>query len=415
MTAAGQMDTILGKDSALMRRAGQTGMLAAGRRGLQNSSFAAGAATAAMADRATPLAQQDAQTHFQNLRGNLDAENRAAEVSTGRETDISALNAKQQTQTSQFNAAQQNAMEQLNVQLGVDVSKFNAAEFNQLEALNTQLETAVSQGNADAENRIKQQIADLDQAAKTRTAELQNQTDLANAAAQNQMEQLNAQLQTAVNQGNAEAENRIRQQMADIQASIDTRNAELQQQMSQFNTDAQNRAASQYADAQTQTSMQNAAAENEMTARVLDGNQRLNEQYLAGSQAMDLASIQGRYNQLITSNTAAAQIYDSYLSAIGSAMSNHEVSPGRIASYVNVMAQQLEGSLQFIDEINSLDLGGIDVPGAASGGGTGPTSTIRPEYEAPAAGTAPTAGTPGTTTGGTDSYRGGTGFSRYQL
>jgi hypothetical protein len=412
MTAIGQLDRMTAVDSPTMRRAAQQGMLTAARRGLQNSSFAAGAAQGAMVDRAAPLAQQDAQTNFQNLRANLDAENRAAEVSTGRETDIAALNAQLGVDVSKFNADQINRMEQLNTQLGVDVSKFNASEFNQMEALNAQLQTAVSQGNAEEQNRIRMQIAELDQASEIRNAELQQQNNQFNADVQNQMEQLNAQLQTAVNQGNAEAENRIKQQMADLQQQVEIRNAELEQQNSQFNAEAENIAARQAAGLETEVSVSNAQMTNAQRAQILEGNQRLNEQYLAGSQAMDLATIQGRYQQLIAGNNAAAMIYDSYLSAIGNAMSNHEITPGRVASYVNVMAQQLEGSLEMIDAMNTMDLGPVDVPGAASGGGTGATSTIRPEYEAPAAGTAPTAGTPGTTTGGTGSYRGDTG-SRY--
>jgi hypothetical protein len=279
MTAAGQLNQITSLDSANMRRAANQGMLTAARRGLQNSSFAAGAAQGAMVDRATPLAQQDAATYFQNMRANLDATNRAAEVSTGRETDVSALN--------------------------------------------SQLEQQVNLANADAENR---------------------------------MAELNAQLDTAVSQQNADMINRIQSQMQEIEAGINTRNAELS----------------------TQVSMANADSVNRMNQQVLAGYQSLNEQYLRGEQAVDLAAIQGRYQQLISSNNAAASIYQTYMSSIGQAMANHEVTPQRIAQYVNVMAQQLEGSLELIDAMNGLNLGGeTNVPGAGSVG-SGTNSSVFP-------------------------------------
>ena len=59
MTSAGQLTGITASGSPLMQRAAQEGLLQAGRRGLDNSSIAAGAATGAMVDRATPLAQQE--------------------------------------------------------------------------------------------------------------------------------------------------------------------------------------------------------------------------------------------------------------------------------------------------------------------------------------------------------------------
>ena len=90
------------------------------------------------------------------------------------------------------------------------------------------------------------------------------------------------------------------------------------------------------------------------------------------------------------------------MSAIGSAMANHEVTPQRISQYINVMAQQMEGSLELIDAMNGLNLENIDLPSTystgtgdgniypstnytpPSGGGTTP-----PGYEEPAPGPGP--------------------------
>lgn len=74
-TVAGQLNKITSEDSPTMQRAKTEGMLTAGRRGLQNSSIAAGTAMGAMVDRALPIAQQDANTNAVQSQKNQDALN----------------------------------------------------------------------------------------------------------------------------------------------------------------------------------------------------------------------------------------------------------------------------------------------------------------------------------------------------
>jgi hypothetical protein len=295
MTAAGRMADITGQDSPLMQRAARLGMLTAARRGLGNSSFAAGAATGEMVDRATPLAQQDAATYFQNMRSNLDAINRAREVSTGRETDMSALNA----------------------QLAQQVNMQNAAFEQEAAKLNAQLETAVSQQNAQMANEIRQRMAEQDQ-----------QRNMFNAEATNRTEQLNAQ---------------------------------MEQQANMFETESQARL-------------------QEMT---LQSNIELNKQYLAGTQALDLQALQSRYQQLISTNQQAAMMYQGYMDAIGSAMANDRITPERMASYITVMRSQMEGALEFMDAVNTLGMGDVQLPGATYTRETGlaPGEPISPEQQ----------------------------------
>jgi hypothetical protein len=82
-TAAGQVDSILSKDSPLMQRARTLATQQMAQRGLVNSSMAQGAGVAAMIDRATPLAQQDAQTYSQRALANMEATNQAGLFNTG--------------------------------------------------------------------------------------------------------------------------------------------------------------------------------------------------------------------------------------------------------------------------------------------------------------------------------------------
>lgn len=317
MTSAGQVNAITAQDSPLMQRAAQEGLLQAGKRGLGNSSFAAGAATGAMVDRATPLAQQDAATYYQNMRANLDAENRTSEVSTGRETDISSLN----------------------TQLGTNVDLSNSAESNKMTALN---------------------------------AEMENNVSLANAKAANDIAQLNAQMETAVSQQNAQEANRIAMQIADLQTQVEARNSELQTQTSQMN-----------ADLETKTSMQDASAENQLADTVLRGNQALNTQFLSGSQQMDLAALEGRFKQLIATNEIAGSLYRTQMEAIATIMSS-ERKPATVAGFITTMTQQLEGGLEMIDAINTINFsatGGSAADAFAPGGAApAPDPVVSPTY-----------------------------------
>ena len=74
-TVSGQLSGLLSQDSPLMQRAKYQGIATANSRGLLNSSLAAGAAQAAMIDAALPVAQQDAQTYYDQSRANQDVQN----------------------------------------------------------------------------------------------------------------------------------------------------------------------------------------------------------------------------------------------------------------------------------------------------------------------------------------------------
>ncbi|WP_277810694.1 hypothetical protein [Chromohalobacter canadensis] len=76
-TSQYQLEQMLASDSPLMQRAATQGQQQANQRGLLNSSMAAEASQGAMIDRATPLAQQDAQTYFQNSQANTDRQQQA--------------------------------------------------------------------------------------------------------------------------------------------------------------------------------------------------------------------------------------------------------------------------------------------------------------------------------------------------
>lgn len=365
-SSASQLNRITSQDSPLMRRARQAAMDMAARRGLTNSSFAAGAGMGEMVDRATPLAIEDARAGQQFGLENL----RQAAA-------MEQMNAQLQTETSQFNAGQSNEAARLNAQLETAVSQGNAQEANRIRTrlteleqqaaaanmgaendmaqLNAQLQTAVSQGNTQAENAIRTRMAELQQQTALANADAQTRVSMGNAQMQTEMSQLNAQLQTAVSEGNAQQANAIR-----------TRMAELEQQ-----------ARAQTADLQAQTSQFNAQQFNALNADVLRMNTEINRQFMAGEQAMDLAQIQGRYNQLLSANETAARMYQSYFDSIAASMANPDISPGRVAQYVNVQQSMLEAGLRMMDQMNNIDLGEFELPGAR-GTGAGSNEGIMP-------------------------------------
>ena len=63
-SVAGRVAALTSQDSPMMRQAAAQGLTAANRRGVSNSSIGIGAAQAAVIDRATPIASQDAQQSF---------------------------------------------------------------------------------------------------------------------------------------------------------------------------------------------------------------------------------------------------------------------------------------------------------------------------------------------------------------
>lgn len=218
-----QLNNITSQDSPYIKLARQQGMLSAARRGLGNSSIAAGNSESAAVAAAMPAAQQNAGQEFAQSRANQDASNAAAAT---------------------------------NAELGTHVSETNAS----------------------------------------------NQTD------------------------------------------VSKQNAQLKTQTSQFNS-SQDFAAK----------MANAASANDMRKLVLQQNADLNKQFLANSGAKDLATINGEFQTLISSNTAAGSLYDSYFNAISALMQNTSIDPGQMTTKLALLQSQLESGLKVIQSTQGID------------------------------------------------------------
>jgi len=110
-------------------------------------------------------------------------------------------------------------------------------------------------------------------------------------------------------------------------------NAELTQQAGQFN----------------------ASQQNAINSQIMALNTELNTQYLRGTQALDLATIQGQFQTLITNNAIAGEMFSGYMNVIGNIMANPDMDPGRVASAIQIQQNMLTQGLTFIGQINNQD------------------------------------------------------------
>lgn len=110
-SSANRAKDIMSEKSPLMRMAGQEGMLTAAKRGLGNSSIAAGNAQAAMAKAAVPLAQQDArQSQTQELANQTNLQE-AGRVNVTEANDMTTTNVRAQNDANILDTTEANDMQ----------------------------------------------------------------------------------------------------------------------------------------------------------------------------------------------------------------------------------------------------------------------------------------------------------------
>lgn len=226
---------------------------------------------------------------------------------------------------------------------------------------------------------------------------LQNQA-LSNQNAINTARQFTAGLESRIDEINATLKSNEKIAGAQLQsderklgAQIDSQErmftAEQQNQMAQFNANWTNQARQLQAEMKLQSDQFNISQQNAINMQILQMNTDLNKQYLAGTQAMDLATIQGQFNVLISQNQMAAEFFSSGMQAIGNAMANPELDPSRIASYVAIQQDLIASGLQLMADLNNInfasedvDLGGGGSGGGGGGGGGGITDPFNPNF-----------------------------------
>lgn len=161
-TVSGQVDSILAKDSPLMQRARTIASQGMAQRGLVNSSMAQGAGTAAMIDRATPIAQQDAATYSNRAMANQEAANTANQFNVNQNNQLFQQASQQEFQgsQSQLDRAQQAYMQDDQQSFLTSQSALDRTQ--QKDVLKVQQDFQAAQANLDR----AQQTALADKSAK---------------------------------------------------------------------------------------------------------------------------------------------------------------------------------------------------------------------------------------------------------
>ncbi len=175
-TVESRLTGLLSQDSSYMDRARAGAAQTANTRGLLNTSMAAGAGEAAAIDAALPIAQQDAQTFYEQQRANQDILNRAEQLTAGTELETQRFNIEGQTEADRAMAEKQLQAEQFGAQMEQQTEQFNVQQQN--EANRVQAE---AQNKADFEilsNDVKAQMAGIDQEYAVQLQVIEDEFDL---------------------------------------------------------------------------------------------------------------------------------------------------------------------------------------------------------------------------------------------
>lgn len=268
-TAAGQVTSLLANDNPLLQRARTLAKQGMAQRGLVNSSMSQGAGVAAMIDRITPIAQQDAQTYGNRALANMEATNEAGQFNVGQNNQLFSQG---------LNIA-------ANTQAQKDQQQFTAGQADLDRSQQTTLQTAqfdFQKAQADLERAF--QTAQQDKSIKA-------QTDLQNAqiSFQTAQGQLDRAQQLLIS--NTQVASNERLTLAQIDATAKNLNTSNQAQMEQLKTQIANNqteAGKNYASTLTLN------ATNQINAILADGN-------------LDAAAKQGAIDNLIRTTNASLQ------------------------------------------------------------------------------------------------------------
>lgn len=160
-----------------------------------------------------------------------------------------------------------------------------------------------------------------------------------NAGAATGAKMQNSQLETQANEFNASEQNQNQQL-----------NAQLETQTNQFDASQRQAAAAT-----------NAAAINSIKQQIEAIIGQLNQQFLSGTQAQQLAQIQGKWGALMSTNQTAASLMQSMLSGINATLSNKDIPAARAQASIQTNVTLLESFMGVIDAMNG---------GSTTGAGT---------------------------------------------
>lgn len=370
---------ITGKDSPIMQRAVAQATAEANRRGLLNSSMAAGAAQGAILDRAMQIAQGDVQNAQFNVQQqnameseNIAAANKALEFTANARNAASSFLAGAKNKAAEFLAAEKNQNGRFNAEQANNANEFSA------KAANAAAEFAASSRNESEKfNAMQQNLAASFLAeAKNKAAEFgageENEAARFMAAAENRAAEINAQ------------ETNKRSEFAAQQADIAARfAAEMTQKAGEFNarefnvaqqryTDAMNAALAAQIDAENQARQELFKANRQAEQNALDRQNRLEatqisagasiaaagasasasmanaaaqREFAAGQAELDrqFRREENEASRQFSSEQAGARVYDNFVSSVGQIMQNTNLTDAGRDAAIRTLAGLANG------------------------------------------------------------------------
>lgn len=326
---------LLDQNNDYMRNANTKGLQYANQRGLINSSIAAGAARQAALEAALPIAQQDANSFFQQGRANQDAENAA------RTANMNAINEARRT-TAQF--------------------ADNAASDN-LAAL-----MQARSDNANAVNSARQFTAGAANDASRDNLAALMQARSANAAAKNDASRFSADAANRAGEFNATAANRANEYNQSMLFDTMSRNQDALNRAREFNTQMEADFQSAYAN----------TAYNEQFAKI-DAQLQQSLKAVEQRYALELEDLKQTYEVAKNLDTVVGDVYRQNADALSKILSNPSIKGDSLNDRVEMIMANTRSSLEFLTGIGEgtvpMDSG---APAASTPAPTAPTEPAAP-------------------------------------
>lgn len=310
-TVAGQMDSLLQKDSDYMKRAETKGLQYANSRGILNTDMAVGAAYGSAMDAALPIAQQDASTYNNQSLVNQQYSNTANRDNAIFDNDAN-----------QFNATNKQNMTLANMNAENEAGRFNAGNEQQVNLANQNADNAAAQFNATQSQQAAKSNQDANNRANEFNATASQDMTLANMDSANQANQFTASNQQQTNLANQDAQNAA----------------------GQFNASAENRASEFNA---TQAFNQWSQEQQQKHQIVMEN--------LSGDTKERLIQVEMDYKRLIDNEKSGSQAYMQAIDAMGQALGNSSLSAAQQQRAVDEITSQLAAFLDFNSVITGVE------------------------------------------------------------
>lgn len=391
-TVSGRIDSILAKDSPILRNALTRSKQDANRRGLMNSAMAVGAGQQALIETALPIASQDAsqsydanrtsvaarndalrygadnlnrlgeieantmgQSRLQSERGIIDERIQAnqAEIDSRLQAEGGDISSRLQAERGQIDQQLQTAEGAIREQLLTRQGEID----QQLAAQRGQIEGGLAAQQGDITSRLQAERGQIDQqlitaegAVRQQLLERQGQIDQQLAAQQGQIQSQLQQERGQIDQQLQTAEGAIRENLLIRQGEIDAQLARQQGDIA-GSLEAQR--------GNIQLMLQNADAADRERLLAQQGEIDTQLQELRNDGALEITDVEMQWRNTIQTNQSAAVFFSESATAIGNILANPDIPQAQKQQLINQQRTLLNDGLAVIGAIGDMDLTGL--------------------------------------------------------